>query len=202
MHRWHPLQALEGREVGGYRVHLARLEPTPKSGWRRFSLTLLNEGQELPCVTGIYSAGGRGVAPWVEILRYAPPPALADDPALFGLLRELIPPGGHLMVGVESPVLRESYLALIKGTPPAATPLGALLVRAGFPRVRFFDLPEGGWEGEQKLWAERPPDAATESAWRTQTVQELERFLDAPPAAEAARRCLPIAQAIREHLGR
>ena len=95
------------------------------------------------------------------------------DVALFRLLASLIPPGGHIMVWCEGQPHRTSYLALTKGVPPIVTPLGRLLWKAGFFKDRFFDLPEGGWEGEQKLWAEKPLDTTMGERWRLQTMEVL-----------------------------
>ncbi len=199
----HPLLTLEGRVLGSYVLRLARLEPTAKSGWKAFALAV--EGRagryEPPVIEGIHSVGGREVRPWVEIVRYRPVvsrggkrldlAATGLDLTLFGLLTGLIPPGGHVMLWCEGEAHRSTYLGLLAGVPPAATPLGYLLTAAGFPKIRFFDLPEGGWEGEQKLWAEMPLDDALRSRWRAQTVEQVRGFLAArPPALSESNRAL------------
>src|SRR5690606_5115009 len=130
---------------------------------------------------GLHSAGGRWVSPWIELIDYRPQIECAGraaelaeakaDRALFRLLAGLLPPGAHLMLGCEGPAHRSDYLALSRGVPPAATTLGRLMLDAGFPRVKFFDLPEGGWEGQKKLWAEKPPDALTARAWAEDTAR-------------------------------
>src|SRR5690606_16294813 len=74
-----------------------------------------------------------------------------------------------------------------RGVPPAATALGRLLLDAGLPRVKFFALPEGGWEGQKKLWAEKPPDDVTARVWAEETARQLRAFLDRAAAEAPAR---------------
>lgn len=191
----HPLLALERRPLDGFQPRLACLEPTARSGWVRFALSLFKGKEPLcpPVLKGIYSIGGRGVSPWLEVQSYEPVIRLATqsldladrglDVPLFSALAALVPPGGHLMLWCESHP--RTHHALLKGIPPVATPLGALLFTAGFPRVKFFDLAEGGWEGEQKLWAEKPPDQAVATAWRKATLADLRTFLNVSRDADA-----------------
>lgn len=197
----HPLQRLEGRTIGPFRLHLTRLEATSKSGWKRFELRLIDGVPcDPPVVAGLHSMGGRGVAPWIEVMSYRPEVICGDnavslatdhlDVTLFRALADLIPPGGHIMVWCEGPAHKPTYLGLARGVPPAATPLGALLLQAGFPKIKFFDLAEGGWEGEQKLWAEKPLDRSTDLGWQTETVQALKDFLARADAAAAVYRQL------------
>lgn len=163
-------------------------------------------------VVGIYSAGGRGVTPWIEILDYQPRAQQGDrildltiDLAveLFRRLAGLLPPGGHIMLGCEGPTHVETYTALLKGVPPVATPLGFTLFRAGFPQIKFFGLPEGGWEGQQKLWAENPLDAETARRWQNATAQELRQFLGfyspAPEMQKHVERAAAVLRTLRQH---
>ncbi len=209
----HPLRRLDGRRLGPHTLRIARLEPGEKSGWKRFQLVLGgSEGDYAPpVIEGIYSAGGRGVVPWIEVLAYHPRlqrgeetlelPAHGWDLALFGALAELISPGGHIMVGCETPEHEETYQALMKGVPPVATPLGTLLFKAGCRKVKFFYLPEGDWEGQQKLWAEKPMDEAMRLEWDAATARELGSFLSAPVESPDAARCVPRARVILQALG-
>lgn len=196
----HPLRRLDGRRVGGgYVLRLSELKRTPRSGWRSFTLTLERNGKACrpPVARGLYSAGGRWVSPWIELVDYRPQvecggrrAALAEagaDRALFRLLAGLLPPGAHMMVGCEGRAHRDDYLALCRGVPPAATALGRLLLDAGLPRVKFFALPEGGWEGQKKLWAEKPPDDVTARVWAEETARQLRAFLDRAAAEDPAR---------------
>ena len=207
-----PLEKLNGRRLGASRLHLARVRPGEKSGWTRFELVVSEEEGEFapPVIEGVYSAGGRGVLPWIEVLAYEPRLRRGEetldlatgglDRELFTALAELIPPGGHLMVGCETPPHHDTYQALMKGVPPAATPLGAVLFACGFRKVKFFYLAEGGWEGQQKLWAEKPLDEKMRREWEVATAGELTRFLAAPADAPAAQSRIPPAQQLLEEL--
>ena len=207
-----PLEKLDGRRLGPSRLHLARVRPGEKSGWTRFELVVSEEKGDFapPVVEGVYSAGGRGVLPWVEVLAYEPRLRRGEetlelgasglDRELFTALGELIPPGGHLMVGCETPPHHDTYQALMKGVPPVATPLGAVLFACGFRKVKFFYLAEGGWEGQQKLWAEKPLDDRMRRDWEAATAGELTRFLAAPADAPAAQSRIPPAQQLLEEL--
>jgi len=193
-------------------LHVARLLQGEKSGWVRFQLVVTGEEGEFapPVVEGIYNAGGRGVFPWIEALAYQPQlhcgekalelPAHGTDVALFSALGELIPPGGHIMVGCETPPHHETYQALLKGVPPAANALGVALVHAGFRKVKSFYLAEGGWEGQQKLWAEKPLHEEMEREWDAATARDLRRFLSAAVQAPAAAACVPRAVILLKEL--
>lgn len=163
-----------------------------------------------PVVEAIYSAGGRGVLPWIEVLAYEPQPKQKGktvklpvrgwDLRLFAALGELIPPGGHIMVGCETPPHHDTYQALLKGVPPAATPLGYVLFRVGFRKVKFFYLAEGGWEGQQKLWAEKPLDEEMRRQWDTATARDLRHLLSAPAESPATASCIRRAKKILREL--
>ena len=188
----HPLQQLEGRLLGEYRLHLQRLKPLRLSGWRGFSIALKDRNgtqAQPPVVEGIYSAGGKdGVRPWMDI-------AVTDvvefgsgrrlDLREYGLMHELftslsqlIPPGGHLMVSYEDTdqLHRETDRALSAGVPPVLTPLGFFLFMSGFRLVKNWYLSEGGHEGPRKLWGEKPPDNAWSGLWDEDTARQLVSF--------------------------
>lgn len=208
----HPLRRLEGRRLNSYTLRVTRLVPAEKSGWVRFHLVVAVEEDEFapPVVEGIYSAGGRGVLPWIEALAYHPQLRCGEktlelaahgwDVALFTALGELIPPGGHIMVGCETPPHHETYQALLKGVPPAATVLGTALFQASFRKVKFFYLAEGGWEGQQKLWAEKPLHQEMRREWDAATARDLRRFLSAPVVAPAAAGCVSRAAALLKEM--
>lgn len=84
------------------------------------------------------------------------------------------------MVEYETEPHRETYAGLARGIPPALTPLGALLVEAGFTgpfKVWYFA--EGGLEGPVKLQANRPPSPAAVRRERGAQRAEVEAFLRA-----------------------
>lgn len=206
----HVLSRLQDRVLGSHRLQLGPLAPAPgKSGWIRFHLRLAtDQGVVAPVLEGVYSRGGRGATPWIEVLRYAPAlPAegggldLRDeglDLELFRALGDLLPAGSHLMLGCESAEHQDTYRALMRSVPPAATPLGALLFEAGFPKVKFFYLAEGGWEGQQKLWAEKPLDEGMRRDWERATARELEGFLEKSVYEPELEECLCLAGRLLE----
>ncbi len=192
----HPLAALERASSSWGRLGVA-LGPVNRYGARWFSL----HSSVGPLLEGLYSEGPLPSYNWIEVARTA---ELQDDEyvRLFALLRPLVPPGGHIMVEYDSPSRAETARALTAGVPPAATPLGAQLVRAGFPpRFKDWSISEGGREGPRKLQCYAPPNDATARAWREDAVRCLEAFLmamgsdardDVQRACERARRLLTL----------
>ncbi|NIR30494.1 MAG: DUF1122 domain-containing protein [Gammaproteobacteria bacterium] len=208
----HVLSGLHGALLGEYRLKLDPLQRERKSGWVRFRVRLTDARGAVtdPVLDGVHSRGGRGVLPWIELLHYAPR-IPSDDAALdlgeagldlplFRALNDLLPPGGHIMVGCESADHQDTYRPLRKGVPPAATPLGALLFEAGFRKVKFFYLAEGGWEGQQKLWGEKPLDEAMRREWDRATARELERYLEESVYEPEVEQCLCLAGRLLEEL--
>lgn len=181
------LAELDGQMLGPYRLQVSESAPERKSGWTGFGVAVLSQDQPpAKLAEGIRSVGGRGVAPWIELTRYRPESGFPESPsegredlgdAFLSRLGRFIPPTGHLMLACDGRETGDTYRQLMRGLPPAATPLGIGLVRAGFPRVRFFYVAEGGWEGSQKLWAERPADDATARAWMAETATTLRKLL-------------------------
>ena len=153
-----PLQNLDGRKLGVHWLRLAAVRAGEKSGWTRFELVVSDEKGEFtpPVIEGVYSAGGRGVLPWIEVLAYEPRLRRGEetldlatgglDRELFTALAELIPPGGHLMVGCETPPHHDTYQALMKGVPPAATQSRRIRSSSGFSAQSF-------------CWPSQPPSA-------------------------------------------
>lgn len=215
MEKDHPIATLDGVKIGDYVLHVTRLQQMKLSGWKFFAIGLSttvmaqvdlpakevgqNGAEEqcsmasaLPVLEGIYSRGGKGVAPWMEILTYHNQVELEDksgvrltvdlsaaglDRTLFEQLGKLIPPGGHIMVWYESKQDAKTYLALQKGVPPLVTELGRLLFWAGCLSVRDFSLPEGGLEGCRKLWGERPVNKRHEQMLKRSITTQLRDFL-------------------------
>lgn len=165
-------------------------EVRPRAGWLRIALTVRDEnGQpaQSSLMTGIISAGGRGVMPWLEV-RINPEielgggrldgRAIGLEPALISLIGTLVPAGGHLMIEYESPAQRETHRELLLRVPPAATYLGALMFAAGF-RGHFKDwyISEGGHEGPRKLQGNKSPHAAAADQALRANLKELKEFL-------------------------
>ncbi len=143
-------------------------------------------------MTGIVSAGGRGVEPWIECRLYpivasgpGDSPADSIDARALGLeagmvelLGDLIPPGGHLMIDYENPGQEETFAELGLRVPPSASYLGSLMFQAGF-RGEFKDwyFSEGGHEGPRKLQGNKSPDQAAARRALANHRSELSAFV-------------------------
>jgi hypothetical protein len=218
------LERLDGRRIGDYTLILGEVKRLRRSGWRGFKLYLRNASgtrASRAVAEGIHSAGGRhGIMPWMDISycedhEFREGGSLKDrcrlgamllDREVFVHLGEIVPPGGHLMVSYEGDqeVHEETMRALEAGIPPAATPLGLLLVLAGFQYVKDWYLAEGGFEGPRKLWGEKAPDDAWAQEYHKRSARLLLEFLSAPHrhrdealADRARRRAEEILAAIR-----
>jgi len=174
---------LDGRRIGAFALVLAEMRPIrPRRGWRYVKISLRDKRGKIsagPLMTGIVSAGGRGVKPWIEcrlfpIVRWGPGDSRGDsgdsgdsiraralglEAGIVELLGELIPPGGHLMIDYENPGQEQTFAELGLRVPPPASYLGSLMFQAGF-RGEFKDwyFSEGGHEGPRKLQANKSPD--------------------------------------------
>lgn len=199
-----PLSDVDGRRLGPFTLVLCDVRGLRRSGWKEFSLRLMDDRGTLlrqPVIGGICSRGGKdGVRGWMDIDYWEEIPfgdgepdgsrlslrAEGLDREIFRLLGEAIPPGGHLMVSYEGDqeVHRETLLSLAQGVPPAATPLGHLIFYGGFRYVKDWYLAEGGMEGPRKLWGEKAPDAVWERAFGLRTRKQLLPFLDGRPSPE------------------
>lgn len=201
----HPLWQLHEQPLGLYWLALTELKPVRLSGWRRFTLHL-QDGQgrlsQEPVVQGIYSVGGRGVKPWIDMgyrVRLAFPEGGEDvnlaadglDRTLIASLSTLIPPGGHIMVEYETPDHRETYKSLSLRVPPVVTPLGFLLYECGFTGgFKPWYFAEGGQEGPIKLQANKSMSEKHAREHTRRYKEELEAFLDcaqAEPLVEQAK---------------
>ncbi|MFB0518811.1 MAG: DUF1122 family protein [Acidobacteriota bacterium] len=196
----HPLQSLEGKELGAYKLHLAQLKQLRLSGWRGFTLHLQSKEGKLsasPIVRGIFSSGGKdGVKSWMDINYFEEAVFNDEQPSdkinlseqgldrrLFQYLAGLIEPGGHMMVSYEDEnrIHINTLASLAIGIPPAVTPLGELLWWSGFQLVKDWYLAEGGHEGPRKLWAEKAPDTHWADEWNHLLIGQLSEFLSRKP---------------------
>lgn len=216
MEKAHQIAGIDGLKLGNYTLRVVRLQRTKMSGWRFFAIGLSTpveteadlrtkpagtyakfEGNvltsKLPVIEGIYSGGGRGVYPWMEIFTYDSLVEFKDDAevqftvdlsrngldrTLFEHLGRLIPPGGHIMLWYEGGQDERTYQLLLKGVPPVVTRPGSLLFWAGCRLVRDFSLPEGGLEGGKKLWGERPVNEQHRKNMQRETAGQIRSFLD------------------------
>jgi len=179
----HALNLLENRRIRSYRLALRITEGKKVD---RFEISLVNAENRVskPFVEGRYFRGTELIKTWMEI-DYNPRaefdggavdlPKESLDEALFKMLSELIPPGGHLTVKYLSH--RATAKGLAAGVPPPATPLGFLLWKAGFRWFKDWYFPEGWMEGDQKLQGNKPLDEEHDKKRREEAAEELEQFL-------------------------
>lgn len=215
MERTHPIESLDGLTLGDYTLNIVKLQQTKMSGWKFFAIGLSVSPQtqagphaksistyakteesvsalKLPVIEGIYSSGGKGVAPWMEIFTYNDRIELNDraktrltvdlshgglDRILFKRLGKLIPSGGHVMLWYEGKRDEKTYQPLLKGVPPVVTKPGSLLFWAGCRLVKDFSLPEGGMEGSKKLWGEKPMNEQHKKALQRDMAVQIHNFL-------------------------
>lgn len=171
----------------------------------------------------LYSVGGKGVLPWIEIGYYRPEVSFKKDEGdlsqktdiaftdeerkLFKLLGDFIPAGGHMMMpyDLDDNVLsRMTFAALRKAVPMVATPIGFLLFQIGFI-IPFRDwyIAEGGHEGPRKLQFEKPLTDERKKIVCAEIMDELKVFIEEFPEAkdvELVRRCKDNAREIRERI--
>ena len=200
------LLALERRIIGPYTLVIdlkPLLLPPHKlfSGRTYFSVHLKDEDgnrSHKPVIDrALYSVGGKGVFPWIEIGYYWADVFFSEEKTvpkrisiansdterkLFQLLGDLVPPGGHMMVPYElddNVLSRMTFAALHKGVPMVATPIGFLLFRIGFT-IPFRDwyIAEGGHEGPRKLHFEKPLTERREREVGEEITAELTAFVD------------------------
>ena len=204
--RQHPLGRLQGRVLGPAKL-LLLLGPKNNVGARYFRLYLMDATGRLghqPLAEGLHNSGPFPALNWLELIRYNPRvefdseelelAAHGLDRRLFSLLGRLLPPGGHLMVEYESPSHKATERILGLGYPPAASPLGALLLAAGCLSFRDWYIAEGGREGPRKLQGFEPPDDRAARQQAQEIAAELRHLLASPanpahgPWGEMARR--------------
>jgi hypothetical protein len=222
----HPLNRLHNKSVNDFRLHLGEVKQLRLSGWKGFKLFLRNPRDILsayPVIKGIYSSGGKdGVQPWMDIdyrdeVQFQDPKNRQEKYSLnksesglklFRLLGDMIPPGGHLMVSYEGEqkIHADTVKSLSLGFPPAVTPLGSLLFKAGFQYIKDWYLAEGGFEGPRKLWGEKAPDDSWRLNYLERTALQIDKFLKktfspsdedlVEPARKRAKKILEVIQKI------
>ncbi len=197
----HPLARLHGRRLDGARIQVM-LGPTSRFGARYFRLFFEDETGSTslqPAVIGLHHAGPYPAYNWIEVAELNEHPSFPggrDRPGatldlgggsvqqrLFGLLAEIIPPGGHIMVEYDSPQQAATARSLARGVPPVATPLGALLFAAGCgTSFKDWDIAEGGREGPRKLQGFKALNEDDARAKAARMARELVAYLDSPRA--------------------
>ncbi len=230
--RLEELVSLGNNKVGKFGIRVA-LEPVvlPPGGLfsgRTYFNIYFEDGHgqrsERPVIDkGLYSVGGKGVLPWIEIGYYRTEVTFKKDEGdlsqaidiaftdeerkLFKLLGDFIPAGGHMMIpyDLDDNVLsRMTFAALRKAIPMVATPIGFLLFHIGFT-IPFRDwyIAEGGHEGPRKLQFEKPLTDERKKLVREEIIDELTVFVEEFPEAkdvELVKHCKDNAREIRDRI--
>ena len=201
------LTGLQDRILGPFTLQI-QFQPRRRVGHFDFDLFLKDkEGRASrePLVTGIYSKGNPGnkIFSWLDI-HYLDLFAFDGDDAgvlsemeglaegLFGMLGRCIPPGGMIMCsyitdvawGIESPlheVTRRCMASNSLKIPPAATPIGRLLIAAGSRNIKA-----GAYavQGSSRLAGEKALDGESEKRFTQELIRQLEEYLGREPNPE------------------
>jgi hypothetical protein len=131
-----------------------------------------------PAAHGLWFHGrpSAGVRPWADLVVHD----LAVIPDVVGALG----PGGSVMVAYEGD---DTERALRRKVPPAATPVGLTMLRAGCRWFKDWYYPEGGREGGTKLQATLPLDDARRKRAETALAEELREFVESGWGTDADR---------------
>jgi hypothetical protein len=196
----HPLSRLQGKALNSYTLDVL-LGAKNRFGASYFQVFLRSASGDLslkPVVLGLFNQGQYPGYNWIEIITFTArvsfsaegqsAQVVTDEIAqrLFHYLASLIPPGGHLMVGYDSPEQRDTARSLSLGIPPAATPLGYLMLLSGCG-VGFKDwyFSEGGTEGPRKLQGYKALNEEGARLKNKELVGELREFLRRPSLADS-----------------
>ena len=198
------LTALQDRSLGPFTLQI-KYEPRRRVGHFDVELFLKNkEGQRSrePIITGIYSKGNPSsrIFSWLDIhyldrfaFNHGDAGSLSEMEALsrrlFEMLGSVIPLGGMIICsyitdvawGVESllhKVTRRCIALNSLEIPPAATPLGRLLVAAGCLNIKAgaYDV-----QGSSRLAGEKALDEEYEKRFTHRLIRQLEECLGREP---------------------
>ena len=143
---------------------------------------------DTPVITATYGPKVSLESNWVEVLNYNrkavfPSERIIEIPevieiAIFHQIASLVTSGGKLLIEYDSPDHRLTAEALSLGVPPAATPLGGIMLSAGCG-VKFInhDFAGGGRSGRRKLIGLRERGDQTDRMLSLSMIKELENFL-------------------------
>jgi hypothetical protein len=158
-------------------VQFLERRPGRTAGEERVVLAT-DDGQ--PVAHGLWFAGNptAGLRPWADLV--------VTEPAVLPEVTRTLGEGASLMVGYQAD---DTERALRRRVPPAATPLGLALLRAGCRWFKDWYFPEGGREGGTKLQGTLPLDEQRRNQAEGELAAELHAFLDRDDAkaADAAR---------------
>ena len=170
-----PLRQLDGQPTSGGALRLVDVRP---GRFREEFDALLAVGDGAPSVRVKHFAGrpSEHVPAWIEASFPRDDERLVGD--IVAALAQLLPPGGRLMAVYGQD---ETERGLHRRVPPAATPLGQALLRAGCTWFKDWYFAEGGREGETKLLGHKPLTAERRSEQLAAVCEELAAWLDSKP---------------------
>jgi hypothetical protein len=185
----HPLARVHGASIGGYRL-IALLGPKNNVGSRYYQL-FVADGDGRLCddvlALGLHNTGSFPAFNWIETTQYSEVLRIGDetldlaktqlDRALFGLLAQFVPAGGHIMVEYDSPTHRATARVLTLGFPPVCSPIGYLMFGIGCRSFRDWYISEGGREGPRKLQGFMPLNNEIRLEKTQKLREELAAFL-------------------------
>ena len=108
-----------------------------------------------------------GLRAWADLI--------VSDVAVLPEIAAALDPGSSLMVAYQGD---ETEAALRRRVPPAGTPLGLAMLRAGFRWFKDWYYPEGGREGGTKLQGTLPLDDDRRARAEDELSRELRAFLE------------------------
>jgi hypothetical protein len=129
-----------------------------------------------PAAHGLWFGGNptASLRPWADLV--------VTEPAVLPEVARALGEGASLMVGYQGD---DTERALRRRVPPAATPLGLALLRAGCRWFKDWYFPEGGREGGTKLQGTLPLDNQRRNQAEGELAAELRAFLDRDDAEAA-----------------
>ena len=207
MHEAPQLASLQDHTLGPYALHI-HYQPRRRVGHFDLNLFLTNnKGQRTcePLITGIYSTGNPNsrIFSWLDIhyldwftFDNGDDGVLSEiedlSGALFRMIGGFIPPGGMIICsyisdvawGIKSPIHEITRQCLGLNSlkiPPAATPIGRLLVAAGCCNIKAgaYDV-----QGSSRLAGEKALDGEYEKHFTQRLIEQLEEYLRREPNSE------------------
>ena len=196
----HTLGRLQVKALNSYTLDVL-LGAKNRFGASYFQVFLRSASGDLslkPVVLGLFNQGQYPGYNWIEIITFTVrvsfsaeeqlAQVVTDEMAqrLFHYLASLIPPGGHLMFGYDSPEQRDTARSLSLGIPPAVTPLGYLMLLSGCGAgFKDWYFSEGGTEGPRKLQGYKALNEEGARLKNKELVGELREFLRRPSLADS-----------------
>jgi hypothetical protein len=139
---------------------------------------VIASGDAAPVAHGLWFTArpNSGLRAWADLI--------VSDLGVLPEIAAALDPGSSLMVAYEGD---ETEAALRRRVPPAATPLGLAMLRAGFRWFKDWYYPEGGREGGTKLQGTLPLDDERRARAEEELRQELRAFLKRSDARDEDR---------------